>query len=676
MFKRFFLFPLTLIGLVLFFSTGFAETPVYKGQPSGEFLKTWLLCGPFSVGKENETAPTYAHLEGFETDFLRSIGGESHPNIQEGTEIKTDAGEATWTRYESSDDTIDLDQEITKRDSVVAYAYCEIETSEETACILALGTNDGGKAWLNGEVVWDRPQGRGLKIDDDQIPVKLRKGKNSLLLKVEERGNQWGFCARFLELSIPELIQRSSLFNVANDSSGAPQLRFLEPGWLAKEILSDIEIKVFSEGDLSEPVWSGEWTGQKELAVGVDPGHFRKYVARLEGETSQGATWVTEIPFSAGERITYSLFDGGETDYSIVLSKESSDSERWAAEELKHWLEKVSGAEFPIVTDPDSLPEQAIVLGYGSHLNKLMRFEIEKPAPADESFTYRNVGPSIVIWGGRDRGTMYGVMSFLEREMGVRFYTPKVTVTPEKVRYEFDSLGHSESPGIRVRNDFYYEAFEPIWAARNRVNGAMGYREQPGGVEAYWAVHTFFPLMPPSEFFDEHPEYYSLIDGERVHERAQLCLTNPDVLRIITERIKKRMRESPEYLIYSVSQNDWHGACQCENCQAIVEREGSESGPLIAFVNKVAEAVEDEFPNKYIGTLAYQYTRKPCKHLKPRENVVIRLCSIECCFSHDFKSCPENQEFLEDLRGWAEIAPHLYIWDYVVNFSHYIMPYP
>jgi len=155
-----------------------------------------------------------------------------------------------------------------------------------------------------------------------------------------------------------------------------------------------------------------------------------------------------------------------------------------------------------------------------------------------------------------------------------------------------------------------------------------------------------------------------------------LCLTNPDVLKIITERIKKRMRESPEYLIYDVSQNDWRNPCQCDKCQAIVKKEGSESGIIIWFVNQVAEAVEKEFPDKFIGTLAYQYTRTPPKSIHPRNNVVVRLCSIECCFAHDFKTCPENQSFMADLKSWSALAPHLYIWDYVVNFSHYVMPYP
>jgi len=90
----------------------------------------------------------------------------------------------------------------------------------------------------------------------------------------------------------------------------------------------------------------------------------------------------------------------------------------------------------------------------------------------------------------------------------------------------------------------------------------------------------------------------------------------------------------------------------------------------------VAEAVENGFPDKYIGTLAYQYTRTPPRSIRPRNNVIIRLCSIECCFAHAIKTCPENEAFLADLNNWSALAPHLYIWDYVVNFNHYIMPYP
>jgi hypothetical protein len=331
---------------------------------------------------------------------------------------------------------------------------------------------------------------------------------------------------------------------------------------------------------------------------------------------------------------------------------------------------------FPIKTDNAEMTEHELIIGYNKHSISILGSDTKIPAKTDETYSYKNDGAKILLLGGEERGAMYAVFSFLENELGCRWYTPSVSVIPSKEKFSFNYLNHSESPSIQVRNDFYYEAFDPIWAARNKINGAMNFREQHGGVEGYWRVHTFFPFMPPAEFYDKHPEYYSLIDGERIHERAQLCLTNPDVLDIITERLKETIRENPEYLIYSVSQNDWRNPCQCDKCQAIAKKEGSESGPVIWFVNQVAERIKDEFPDKYVGTLAYQYTRKPPANIVPHENVVVRFCSIECCFAHDFNSCSENTEFLSDLKGWAAIAPHMYIWDYVVNFSHYILPYP
>ena len=113
--------------------------------------------------------------------------------------------------------------------------------------------------------------------------------------------------------------------------------------------------------------------------------------------------------------------------------------------------------------------------------------------------------------------------------------------------------------------------------------------------------------------------------------------------------------------------------------------EGSHSGTLIHFINKVAEAIEKEYPEKIIDTLAYAHTRQAPKYVKPRPNVVVRLCSIECCFSHPLETCKEfNQDFIvkdgetfpNDIRNWSKMCDRLYVWDYITNFAHYILPYP
>lgn len=668
---------LVLLMATLVLSSPFAaygNAPAYSEEPSGQFLRSWMLCGPFPLALTAEENLDTIRIESFYQDYLTAVGGESGAAIRLVQPVLLDDLSLPWTAYESGEDYVDLDEALSTDDAVLAYAYCEIESKSTLPCALALGTNDGVQVWMNGERVWDHPGPRGLRIDDDIVPIVLQPGRNTLLLKIEERGGRWQFSCRLVPFNSDLVRANLQPFRVVTDTEGIPHLQYVQTQKLLDGFLQRVSLTVSPISAPEKVVWQGEWSKEKDVVLPVDASQFEEYTLRAEATFDGGQPVTMEQPFTAGKRVEHVLFREGATDYSIVVSPDASESEKWAAEELRHWLSEVSGADFPI-QDAGQESGPAIVLGYGAEVQRAIP-DATEPAAGDESFRYSNAGSDILIWGGRDRGTMYGVMSFLEREMGVRFYTPRVTAAPKKSDYAFVRLDHAEAPGIRVRNDFYYEAFEPIWAARNRINGAMSFREQPGGVEGYWAVHTFYPLMPPSEFFAEHPEYYSLIDGKRIHDRAQLCLTNPDVLRIMTERVMNVMRENPQYLIYSVSQNDWSNPCACENCQAIVDREGSQSGPIIWFVNQVAEAAEKEFPDKFIGTLAYSYTRKPCATLKPRSNVVVRFCSIECCFAHPFMECPENASFVEDMEGWAAISPHIYIWDYVVNFSHYIMPYP
>jgi len=371
------------------------------------------------------------------------------------------------------------------------------------------------------------------------------------------------------------------------------------------------------------------------------------------------------------------IADGNASDYRIVLSSEASPSEGHAANELQAFLKEISGAELPIVTDGTQLDSREIILGDNAHLRSLST-KVDWDKLGKEGFTIQTVGENLVIAGGRLRGAIYGVYTFLEDYLGCRWFSSKVSKIPKLDRIEIGAIDDTQTPILEYREPFYSDAFDADWAARNKANSnSARLDERRGGKVAYsHFVHTFYPLMPPSEFFDEHPEYYSEIDGKRTHERAQLCLTNPDVVKISIERVRKWIEGAPNATIFSVSQNDWRGWCQCKECAAVDEREGSHSGTMLYFVNQIAEAIEKDYPDKAIDTLAYQYTRKPPKYVKPRPNVIVRLCSIECCFSHPLETCEMNASFKEDIEGWSEVSDRLYIWDYVTNFSHYIQPFP
>jgi hypothetical protein len=140
------------------------------------------------------------------------------------------------------------------------------------------------------------------------------------------------------------------------------------------------------------------------------------------------------------------------------------------------------------------------------------------------------------------------------------------------------------------------------------------------------------------------------------------------------------MRAQPEATIFSVSQNDWYNYCTCPNCAKMAQEEGAQIGSYLRFVNAIADAVRTEFPDKVIDTLAYQFTRQPPKLTRPRPNVIVRLCNIECCFSHPLTIRAEvdraNADFARDLKRWGELTRRLYIWDYVINYAHSITPFP
>jgi hypothetical protein len=374
------------------------------------------------------------------------------------------------------------------------------------------------------------------------------------------------------------------------------------------------------------------------------------------------------------------LVENGKSDYVIVTAANASPSEKHAAAELQRFIREISGAELPIVTDAGNLQEHEIILGQNAHL-KPAGVEIDFTKLGNEGFTIRTSDERLIIAGSALRGTIYGVYTFLENYLNCRWFSSRLSRIPENPTVVLAQIDDTQVPVFEYRDDYYTDAFDGDWSARNRMNSSIAsLKERHGGKVNYFPfVHSFYTLLPPDKHFAEHPEYYSEQNGKRFVEGGQLCLTNPDVVRLAIEQVKQWIRERPEVSIISISQNDsgdFGGECQCAKCKAMDESEGSPSATVVNFVNQIAEAVEKDHPGVAIDTLAYRYTRKPPKTIRPRPNVIIRLCSIECCFSHPLDACPENASFVADIQAWAKICNRLYIWDYVTNFANYLMPFP
>ena len=358
----------------------------------------------------------------------------------------------------------------------------------------------------------------------------------------------------------------------------------------------------------------------------------------------------------------------------VVVGSEDSEAVKYAAEELARFLGEVTGADFAI---QNSLQKGGANLLVGLDAARLVEAGFSTEGLGADGIVIRSKGSDLILAGGRPRGTLYAVYTFLEDVVGCRWWSSKASTIPKRNAINVKGLNIRYVPPLEYREVFWFDAFDGDWAVRNKSNGNSERLDaKRGGKHVYEGfVHTFYSLIPPDTYFEKHPEWFSEIKGKRVHGHAQLCLTNDAMRAELVKNLKVRLRKNPQATIASVSQNDWHGFCTCAKCAAIDEKEGSHAGTMIRFVNAVAEEIEKEFPNVAISTLAYQYTRKPPKMARPRPNVIVRLCSIECSFSKPLTD-ERNKTFRDDIVGWSKICKRLYIWDYTTNFRHYFRPHP
>ena len=371
------------------------------------------------------------------------------------------------------------------------------------------------------------------------------------------------------------------------------------------------------------------------------------------------------------------LVKKGKTNFRIVLSDLPCAIEETAAKELKMYLDESTKINWEITSEKD-IPEDVpqILIGNSSRAKKFFPEVFQNQIPYD-GIEIHLKGNMLLLAGHEQRGVIYAVNTFLETVLGIRWWTSTEQFVPIHKTLQLDSLDISYAPKLIYREAFYKDAFDPVFAMRMKCNGHFGKTTPEYGDHhhfSYWC-HSFFELISPEKYFKDHPEWFSEINGVRQHENAQLCLTNDEMRKELTKNVIEALRKNPEAKFVSVSQMDWYGPCMCEKCREIVEKEEAQSGPLVHFINKVAEDVEKEFPNVFVETLAYNYTRKPPMHVKPRKNVVIRLCTMGCAFGQPLIS-EQNKSFYNDMEGWGKIAHQLFIWDYVTNFSSHILPHP
>ena len=350
------------------------------------------------------------------------------------------------------------------------------------------------------------------------------------------------------------------------------------------------------------------------------------------------------------------------SEFSLYVQPDAAEGFTMAVDYLLEYAEKATGHKLSVTEDASA--EHLIVVGMtdlDTEALKNARAQIK-----NDGYAILEEGGKLFISGKTTSGTVYGIVSFMEEFLGVRFYATDYTVVRDN-RIMRVPVNYCEvySPAFIARDSFWYD-LEHDQVLSIQLKDNSGYvPAMEGGISyAGTFVHTLAALTNTPHEVGKQP-----------------CLTDEKVYQTVLANVRVWLRAHPQARIVSVSQNDSaaeHLGCQCANCKAIDEREGTPMGSLLTFVNRIANDIKEEFPDVYVDTLAYRYTRQAPKTIKPADNVIIRLCSIECCFGHplDDESCEQNVAFKKDIEEWSAICDNLYIWDYTTNFMYYLAPFP
>lgn len=389
---------------------------------------------------------------------------------------------------------------------------------------------------------------------------------------------------------------------------------------------------------------------------------------------------------SAGD---LTLARNGKTDYRIIYTA----GEKEAAQELKLHLDQITGAHFPMLEESKAGTLSGPALYVGN-----TKFAAEHAGNrnfSDQEWLAKNYGKNILFTGGKTRGTLYSVYVFLEQQLGCAWFAWDTAVIPKQAEVILKDFEHHGFPSFESRNivdDTYNTdrwSNKPRYAKKTlfkkRLRASLSYgkffKTWPEESTLYAECHNFYDFLNPKEYFKEHPEYFSMNkEGKRFHgnlgptmQGGAFCMTNPEVREIFYRRLVEYIRKDRASLppekwpsVYDISQMDsCPFICLCPECRKITEKEGSESGLQLHFLNPLAERIAKEYPEIKIRTFAYASTKLAPAHIRPAANLIIRWCNL-----YGYNDCyrpitsPFNAEQKKQLDDWKKTGANLAVWAY------------
>ena len=426
------------------------------------------------------------------------------------------------------------------------------------------------------------------------------------------------------------------------------------------------------------------------------------------------------------------VIENGTTEYSILVPTNATQSELFAAEELKSIIKNTYGAEMPIVSVYDASTTKYISLG-DTEFKKTSELTLSSYTKNQGGFGIKSYGEGVAIYSEDDYALFYGMYRFLEKNFGYKYYAYDCTVIDTGATQTLKNFDYEDFPDIKYRSlyseltrvgyrtgqdaDNLPEDLKASYINMHLYNtgsayqivdgngysgGNYGYNVPPFAYELddQSLLTYFLPYDSSWDYYGTNqtygttnPDWYCIENGEV----KQICLTKAynnyeGMYDVIFDKLTKVISKNSTKTFFEIGIGDNESKCTCTDCKSGYSTYG-ESGVYLRLVNKLAKDVKiwqaNNCPRREIYLMAYAYLsfiEVPKGGVVAENNVIVRIAPIALDYSKpitDSKNlCKDSWWNANDVTwkavfdGWSKVAPNLAVWDYRADFRHYLQPLP
>ena len=408
---------------------------------------------------------------------------------------------------------------------------------------------------------------------------------------------------------------------------------------------------------------------------------------------------------------TYLVYNG-HSDYKTVVPADATATELFAAEELNTFFAACTGHTPELVTDAEiSVDFDGKYLSVGdTTLYRSSGMTLDKSALGTDGYKILTKGNTVVMNAAGENGKMYAVYEFLERNLGVVFYSYDEIKTPAYENCLLKAFDLTDVPSFMGRDPHYFRFFynaNPKLAQRMRTTSRRTVYGANNGEGTPWSslwAHEQFKILPYATY-GSHDGWYVMKDGEPV----SLCWTNTDLQAQFTENLKTYILNEPDKKFFSITQEDGAEPCTCDACKAS-DAAYTHAGTMMRFNNAICRAIKawqaTACPDReiYLVGFAYQHTLgAPVKRdadghvllnadgkaepIDPsvvgEDNFMIRFAPLYNCYVHEYMDEKCNEQLLragvspaeytvsarDTIIGWSSIVKQMTAWSYCTGFG-------